>query len=113
MQATGHADTDWAAPAATSAVSASVQLPGSKAITNRALILAALADTPTTIIGPLQARDTDLMATALTALGATLDRSGGGQDGNNLHHGNGGSPASSGGTTRPTWTVMPGWASGA
>jgi 3-phosphoshikimate 1-carboxyvinyltransferase len=113
MQATEHADTEWAAPAATAAVSASVQLPGSKSITNRALILAALADTPTTIVGPLQARDTDLMATALTSLGATLDRSGGGQHGNNLHHGNGGGPASSAGTTRPTWTVVPGWASGA
>jgi 3-phosphoshikimate 1-carboxyvinyltransferase len=90
MRATEYADTDWAAPAATVAVSASVRLPGSKSITNRALILAALADTPTTIVGPLQARDTDLMARAIVSLGAALD------------HLEGGTP----------WTVMPGWASG-
>src|SRR5215469_13699205 len=113
MQATQHADTDWAAPAATAAANASVRLPGSKSITNRALILAALADTPTTIIGPLQARDTDLMASALTSLGASVVRSGGSQGGNDLHHGNGGGPASSAGTAQPAWTVMPGWASGA
>jgi 3-phosphoshikimate 1-carboxyvinyltransferase len=113
MQATEQADTDWAAPAATAAVNASVRLPGSKSITNRALILAALADTPTTIIGPLQARDTDLMASALTSLGASVDRSGGGQGGSDLHHGNEGAPASSAGTALPTWTVTPGWASSA
>lgn len=113
MQATEHAGSDWAAPAATAAVRASVRLPGSKSITNRALILAALADTPTTIIGPLQARDTDLMASALTSLGASVDRSGGGQDRNDLHQGNGGGPVSSASTARPTWTVMPGWASSA
>jgi 3-phosphoshikimate 1-carboxyvinyltransferase len=90
MQATEHADTDWAVPAATAAVSASVRLPGSKSITNRALILAALADTPTTIVGPLQARDTDLMASAVVSLGASLDRCDGGT----------------------SWTVMPGWAGG-
>jgi 3-phosphoshikimate 1-carboxyvinyltransferase len=47
--------------------------PGSKSITNRALILAALADGPTTITGPLRARDTELMAAALRALGAGID----------------------------------------
>lgn len=113
MRATERADPDWAAPAATAAVSASVRLPGSKSITNRALILAALADTPTTIVGPLQARDTDLMARAVTSLGASLDPSGSGKDGNNFHHGNGGTPASSTSTARPTWTIVPGWASGA
>ncbi len=35
------------------AVAATVRLPGSKSMTNRALILAALADGPTTIVGPL------------------------------------------------------------
>ena len=39
-------------------------------MTNRALVLAALADGPTVITGPLRARDTRLMAGALRALGA-------------------------------------------
>ena len=75
---------------------ATIRLPGSKSITNRALILAALADGPTTITGPLRARDTDLMAAAVTALGASIDDSGA-------------TPVDSG---QPTWTVTPGWASG-
>jgi 3-phosphoshikimate 1-carboxyvinyltransferase len=41
-------------------------------MTNRALVLAALADGPGTIAGPLHARDTLLMRAALTALGATI-----------------------------------------
>jgi 3-phosphoshikimate 1-carboxyvinyltransferase len=41
-------------------------------MTNRALVLAALADGPGTVAGPLQARDTLLMRAALTALGATI-----------------------------------------
>jgi 3-phosphoshikimate 1-carboxyvinyltransferase len=68
--------TDWVAPTAASAVNATVDLPGSKSITNRALVLAALADTPTTIIRPLLARDTDLMVGAITALGATVEAAG-------------------------------------
>jgi 3-phosphoshikimate 1-carboxyvinyltransferase len=50
-----------------------LRLPGSKSMTNRALLIAALADTPTTITSPLRARDTLLMAAALRALGATID----------------------------------------
>jgi 3-phosphoshikimate 1-carboxyvinyltransferase len=70
----GHAQRDdaWATPAALSAVRASIRLPGSKSITNRALIIAALAAGPTRITRPLQARDTDLMAAAITALGARV-----------------------------------------
>ena len=41
-------------------------------MTNRALVLAALADGPTTIRNPLSARDTALMADALRALGAVI-----------------------------------------
>jgi 3-phosphoshikimate 1-carboxyvinyltransferase len=63
----------WRAPAAAGPVRASLALPGSKSMTNRALVLAALADGPGAIIGPLRARDTLLMARALTALGATVD----------------------------------------
>jgi 3-phosphoshikimate 1-carboxyvinyltransferase len=71
---TSREEADWAAPLARSAVAATVRLPGSKSMTNRALILAALADTPTTIVGPLQARDTDLMTAAVVALGADVER---------------------------------------
>src|SRR5215469_5880547 len=62
----------WAAPAATGPVRARVAIPGSKSMTNRALVLAALADGPGTITGPLHARDTLLMRAALTVLGATI-----------------------------------------
>jgi 3-phosphoshikimate 1-carboxyvinyltransferase len=44
-------------------------LPGSKSITNRALVLAALADGPSTLNGTLRSRDSDLMLAALSALG--------------------------------------------
>jgi 3-phosphoshikimate 1-carboxyvinyltransferase len=62
----------WAAPATAGPVRARVAVPGSKSMTNRALVLAALADGPGTIAGPLRARDTLLMRAALTALGATI-----------------------------------------
>src|SRR5215471_10367499 len=62
----------WAAPTATGPVRARLAIPGSKSMTNRALVLAALADGPGTIAGPLHARDTLLMRAALTALGATI-----------------------------------------
>ena len=51
---------------------ATVELPGSKSLTNRALVLAALADGPSTITAPLRARDTQLMADALRTLGVTI-----------------------------------------
>lgn len=62
----------WAAPVAPSPVSATVSVPGSKSITNRALLLSALADGPSEITGALRSRDTRLMADALRALGATI-----------------------------------------
>ncbi|WP_375492237.1 3-phosphoshikimate 1-carboxyvinyltransferase [uncultured Jatrophihabitans sp.] len=62
----------WPAPRATRAVHASVTLPGSKSLTNRLLLLAALADGPTRLVAPLRARDTLLMADAIRALGATV-----------------------------------------
>jgi 3-phosphoshikimate 1-carboxyvinyltransferase len=45
------------------------QVPGSKSITNRALILAALADGPTLFTGALFSRDTRILIAALQALG--------------------------------------------
>ena len=58
---------------ATKPVDATLALPGSKSITNRALLIAALADQPTTLRGALRSRDTDLMATGLRALGPAVD----------------------------------------
>ena len=49
-------------------VNASVRLPGSKSITNRALLLAALADGPSTLHDPLHSEDTFYMAEALRSL---------------------------------------------
>jgi len=62
----------WRAPRALAPVEARVDIPGSKSITNRALILAALADGPSTLIRPLLARDTRLMMEALSALGTEI-----------------------------------------
>ncbi len=62
----------WAAPLAPGPVSATVEVPGSKSLTNRALVLAALADRPSRLGAPLRARDTLLMVAALRALGVTV-----------------------------------------
>jgi len=50
-----------------------VTLPGSKSITNRALILAALAEQPVTLRGALFSRDTRIMVAALRALGFRVE----------------------------------------
>ncbi len=62
----------WAAPYASGPVRGAVDVPGSKSITNRALLLAALADGPSTLHRPLLARDTRLMVQALTSLGVGI-----------------------------------------
>ncbi len=49
-----------------------VTLPGSKSLTNRALLLAALCDQPVTLTGALFSEDTHLMAEALRHLGFTV-----------------------------------------
>jgi 3-phosphoshikimate 1-carboxyvinyltransferase len=64
--------TPWSAPTATAAVDAVVEVPGSKSMTNRALVLAALSEGHSVISHPLDARDTRLMATALEDLGARV-----------------------------------------
>lgn len=66
----------WPAPLATEPVDAVVSLPGSKSLTNRALVLAALADGPSVVRRALRSRDTELMARALTSMGAAVDTSG-------------------------------------
>jgi 3-phosphoshikimate 1-carboxyvinyltransferase len=65
-------DHPWPAPHATTPVDAVVPVPGSKSLTNRALVLAALADGPSTVTGALRARDTLLMGQALVSLGAGI-----------------------------------------
>ncbi|QNN51927.1 3-phosphoshikimate 1-carboxyvinyltransferase [Nocardioides mesophilus] len=65
----------WPAPHPDRPVSATVSLPGSKSLTNRALVLAALADGPGVVRRALRSRDTELMATALRDLGAEVDTS--------------------------------------
>lgn len=100
MHAPKQADISWQTPVASDAIGARVRLPGSKSMTNRALILAALADVPTTIVGPLVARDTELMAAAVAALGGVVevtDRT----------------AANGAGAGRQAWKVRPGSASGA
>ncbi|MBC2682089.1 3-phosphoshikimate 1-carboxyvinyltransferase [Corynebacterium anserum] len=62
----------WQAPVAEKPVASTVSIPGSKSITNRALILAALADGPSTIRGALLSRDTHLMMDALRTFGTTI-----------------------------------------
>lgn len=47
-------------------------MPGSKSLTNRYLVLAALADGPSRLRAPLHSRDSVLMINALRALGATI-----------------------------------------
>ena len=63
----------WRVPAADGPVRAALRLPGSKSMTNRALILAALADGPTQIANPLEARDTLLMRDAVQALAGSAE----------------------------------------
>ncbi len=70
---TEPAPVPWAAPTAASPVRARVVVPGSKSATARALLLAAIADGPGTITGPLEARDSQLMRNALRALGTRID----------------------------------------
>ena len=70
--------TNWPAPFInkadpSSAINCVITIPGSKSVTNRALILAAISQTPSTIRRPLASRDTDLMVKALRSLGCQID----------------------------------------
>ena len=53
-------------------VSSTVTIPGSKSVTNRALILAAQADSPSTLRRPLISRDSELMSAGLQAMGVAI-----------------------------------------
>ena len=63
----------WPAPTATGPLSATLQLPGSKSLTNRELVLSALADAPSLLRAPLHSRDTALMIEALRSLGVSIE----------------------------------------
>lgn len=52
---------------------ATVAIPGSKSLTNRYLLLAAIADSPSTLRAPLHSRDSALMIAALEQLGAKFE----------------------------------------
>ena len=65
----------WIAPIASKEISATITIPGSKSVMNRALILAALAESPSRLIRPLRSRDTELMSKALRALGVGITES--------------------------------------
>mgnify|MGYP002522503834 FL=1 len=63
----------WPAPFAGKPLSATVVVPGSKSLSNRYLILAALGSRPVTLVGLLRSRDTELMMDALRTLGVRCD----------------------------------------
>lgn len=63
----------WLAPNKTGPISKAINIPGSKSLTNRWLLLAAIANTPSRINLPLKARDTELMAAALRSLGTAVE----------------------------------------
>ena len=64
----------WRAPFSEgAAVRGTVAVPGSKSLTNRYLVLAALADEPSVLRKPLHSRDSRLMITALEQLGAVIE----------------------------------------
>jgi len=66
----------WPAPhRGKSAVHARISIPGSKSVTNRALILAALAQSPSLLRKPLHSRDSALMIAGLKALGIGIEES--------------------------------------
>ncbi len=66
----------WPAPYCPTPITHTQEVPGSKSMTNRAYILSALADGPSTIVGALRSRDTDLMEAALKAMGTGIERDG-------------------------------------
>lgn len=62
----------WEAPTISGSLKTTVPVPGSKSLTNRYLLLAALASEVCTIENPLVCRDTALMVSALSVLGAKV-----------------------------------------
>ena len=73
LLATEEPDPVWAAPTADAPLAARLMLPGSKSLTNRELVLSALADGPSLLRRPLHSRDSALMIEALKQLGVGID----------------------------------------
>lgn len=95
-------DSLWPAPTAGGPVDATVTVPGSKSVTNRALVLAALASDPGWLRRPLRSRDTLLMAEALRAMGVEIEE--------RITSGTGATPAAGAGaahTAGESWRVIP------
>ncbi|MFZ1361991.1 MAG: 3-phosphoshikimate 1-carboxyvinyltransferase [Candidatus Nanopelagicales bacterium] len=69
----------WPAPHASGPVTGRIQVPGSKSMTNRALILGSLSEVPTEIVNPLESRDSTLMIESLRALGTQVEANDSGQ----------------------------------
>ena len=64
----------WSAPyRAGTPICAALTIPGSKSVTNRALILAALCESPSILRRPLHSRDSALMIAGLKALGVGIE----------------------------------------
>ena len=63
----------YTAPTASDAVHATVTIPGSKSLTNRELIIAAIADGPGRLVAPLHSDDSRRMVDALRALGIEIE----------------------------------------
>ena len=68
----------WLAPTISHAVSGTASLPGSKSLTNRELVLSALAQSPTHLRKPLDSRDSQLMIESLRRLGTQITSGEGG-----------------------------------
>jgi 3-phosphoshikimate 1-carboxyvinyltransferase len=64
-----HPTENWRAPISSGPLNAIVPIPGSKSLTNRELVLAALAESPSVLHRPLSSRDSALMRDALRNLG--------------------------------------------
>jgi len=62
----------WPAPVASAPLNARLQLPGSKSLTNRELVLSALATEPSLLRWPLHSRDSALMIEGLRTLGVGI-----------------------------------------
>jgi 3-phosphoshikimate 1-carboxyvinyltransferase len=72
MNSSENSRLGWPAPQRAHPLRHAVSLPGSKSLTNRELVLAALATGPSRVIRPLHSRDTALMVEALRSLGVTI-----------------------------------------
>jgi 3-phosphoshikimate 1-carboxyvinyltransferase len=69
----GGVTASWPAPLAPGPVRGRVAVPGSKSVTNRALLLSALSGGPAGVAGAPATRDTALMVGALRALGVPVE----------------------------------------